>query len=69
MAKEGSELRWSGQVDRASGWLAASLEDGSLVPRGFHAYVRVFHPKEFDPTSSTPPVRWRDVSAAGIPLN
>jgi hypothetical protein len=69
MAKEGSGLRWSGEVDRASGWLSASLEDGDLVPRAFDANVQVFHPVEFGPTGSTPPVRWRDVSAwSGVPI-
>lgn len=38
---------------------------GSIVPPGFEAYVRVFHPPyRVAPDGSLTPVRWRDIAAA-----
>ena len=55
---------------RAAEWLTTGLRGFaesvcSLVPCGFPAYVRVFHPAERRIDAATPiPVRWREIASA-----
>src|SRR5262245_24652576 len=38
---------------------------GSVIPPGFEAYARVFHPpSRVAPDGTTTPVRWRDIATA-----
>jgi hypothetical protein len=54
-----------------AGWIVGSLTDfaksvNSIVPRGFTAYVRVFHPAYRRPAPEQPPVvpvRWAEIAA------
>ena len=54
----------------AADWIVGSLRDFamsvvSLVPAGFPAYVRVFHPAYRGVGSKRTPVRWAEIAAAG----
>lgn len=56
-------LGWSSDVD-AGAWLVASVHGfgrdvGSVVPHGFDAYARIFHPIEDGPCT-----RWSDLAAS-----
>jgi hypothetical protein len=53
----------------AADWVVAGLGDFgksvvSLVPSGFSAYVRVFHPATRGPWPEPEPVRWTEIAAA-----
>jgi hypothetical protein len=59
------EVRWSRDV-AAGSWLGPRLHPfgddvGSVVPEGFEAYVRVFHPIE-PLRAAGRPCRWPDVA-------
>ena len=65
-----AELRLADDA-RAASWLTSRIRGfgesvWSLVPEGFPAYVRVFHPAELyiDPESEPVPVRWAVIAAA-----
>jgi hypothetical protein len=57
---------------RAAGWVVDGLRGFgesvvSVVPAGFAAYARIFHPAQLSDPSGRPahtPVRWREVAAA-----
>ena len=55
---------------RPGDWVVAGVRNfeydvGSLVPVGFEAYARVFHPAALDPEEAEPTeVRWAEIAAA-----
>ncbi|HJQ54953.1 MAG TPA: hypothetical protein VJ825_14030 [Gemmatimonadaceae bacterium] len=62
-------IRVAKNVDAAS-WISSRLHPfakdvGSIIPEGFAAYARIFHPpSRLTPEGSETPVRWRDIAAA-----
>ena len=55
---------------RAADWIFPRLHPfghgvGSVIPTGFEAYARIFHPPgRLHPDGTETPVRWRDIAAA-----
>ena len=55
--------------DTAGQWILERLHPfakdvGSIVPDGFAAYARIFHPLSRNMNGRMMPVRWRDIAAA-----
>lgn len=68
-------MEWSSDIAQAD-WIRPRLSafsDGlvtSVVPGGFEAYARVFHPASRSEGEVGVPVRWSEVAAwSGLPLN
>jgi hypothetical protein len=67
-------MEWSSDVDQAD-WIGRRLEPfdaavvTSVVPGGYEAYARVFHPASHEEGADRTPVRWSEVAAwSGLPL-
>src|SRR5439155_18457096 len=68
-APDPEPMRIARNAEPAS-WIAARLHSfaqdvGSVIPEGFAAYARVFHPPyRITPDGNQIPVRWKDIAAA-----
>ena len=59
-----SQARWV--EERLRSWNACPAREtrvGSIVPEGFAAYARVFHPAELRTDREDEPVRWSEVAS------
>jgi hypothetical protein len=60
LAKDASASKWIHSRLHPSWWVV-----GAVIPTGFEAYARIFHPPgRLSPDGTETPVRWRDIAAA-----